>query len=107
MVTVDDGSVFVQFLGAHLLIPISPCVPWVACSCVCVTMLATHLLNGGGLEKWQHHNSETPSEPAKRRSIDQILSPCSARLSHRQTQDILTLTYPNVLTHTYMRTQTQ
>lgn len=33
------------------------------------------LLFTGGLKKWQHHNSQSPSEPVRCRSIDQIVSP--------------------------------
>lgn len=59
------------------------------------------LLTGGGRERWQCYNSETPCEPA----IDQIVTPCSARLSHHQAQDIIGLTHTNGVTHTRTRTQ--
>lgn len=50
------------------------------------------LLSGGG----RCYNSETPCEPA----IDQIVTPCSARLSHHQAQDIIGLTHTNRVTRT-------
>lgn len=54
------------------------------------------LFTGGGQERWQHYNSETPCEPA----IDQIVTPCSARLSHRQAQHIIGLTHAIGATNT-------
>lgn len=56
---------------------------------------ADRLLTGGGRERGQRYNSETPCEPA----IDQIVTPCSARLSHHQAQDIIGLTHTNGVTH--------
>lgn len=73
--------------------------------CVCVTRWwpssAGRLLSaGGGQERWWHHNSETPCEPA----IDQIVIPCSARLSHRQAEDIIGLTHTNGAAGTHKHT---
>lgn len=56
-----------------------------------LTSVERRLFTGGGQEGWQRYNSETPCEPA----IDQIVTPCSARLSHRQVQDIIGLTHTN------------
>lgn len=66
-----------------------------------LTSVERRLFTGGGQEIWQHYNSETPCEPA----IDQIVTPCSARLSHRQAQDIIGLTHTNRDTHTHTRTE--
>lgn len=66
-----------------------------------LTSLERWLFTGSGQERWQHYNSETPCETARHRSIDQIVTPCSARLSHRQAPDIIGLAHINGATRTH------